>query len=331
MAPKSKVSQKNKKSANSRWHKWESSEEDEVSDDGDNFHELPRKINPDIAVMSTFIQGTNYERARIGAATEGIEFPSRATYYRHQKKLSPKIKGKCIDHMDQQAENIYSQRKFAISCDGTYPKTRDSIQCAFSCMDCVSNKVLKANTLSKDEVNVSSNMLESKAARICFNEMSIQYGHDCCESFTSDNDNKTFNQFKSAGLEAKRRFDPRHGMKCMSRGFYKMTNKFEKEEKEPDIFDEHRSLIISWAVHLVNTIDDSVLRGLIWKNTPEHMIGNHENCMHDELPPDHVDWEVGKRNPELFKMMVNFFNRTEKFIVACEFKNATQCNESLTT
>ena len=28
-------------------------------------------------------------------------------------------------------------------------------------------------------------------------------------------------------------------------------------------------------------------------------------------------------------MMVNFFNRTEKFIVACDFKNATQCNESL--
>lgn len=27
--------------------------------------------------------------------------------------------------------------------------------------------------------------------------------------------------------------------------------------------------------------------------------------------------------------MVNFFNRTEKFIIACEFKNATHCNESL--
>lgn len=99
--------------------------------------------------MSIFIQGTNYERSRVGS-----------TIYRHQKKLDTKIKGKCIDHMNQQARNIYSQRKFAISCDGIYPKTRDSLQCAFSCMDCINNKVLKANALSKNDVDVCSNMLE---------------------------------------------------------------------------------------------------------------------------------------------------------------------------
>ena len=79
----------------------ESSEDDEVSDDDKNYNGLPSKINPDIEVMSTFFQGTNYERARIGAVTEGIEFPTRATFYCHQKKLDPKIKGKCFEHMDQ--------------------------------------------------------------------------------------------------------------------------------------------------------------------------------------------------------------------------------------
>lgn len=76
-------------------------------------------------------------------------------------------------------------------------------------------------------------------------------------------------------------------MKCMSRRFYRITNSFEKEEIEPNIFDENRSFIIFWEVHLVNTADDSVLRGLIWIKTPEHMIGNHENCMHGELLLEH--------------------------------------------
>ena len=85
-------------------------------------------------------------------------------------------------------------------------------------MDCINNKVLKTNTLSKKDVDVNSNMLESHAARVCFTEIYNQYGNECCESFTCDNDNKTYNQFKKVGLSAKKRIDPRHGMKCMRRG-----------------------------------------------------------------------------------------------------------------
>ncbi|KAK8841490.1 hypothetical protein M9Y10_027109 [Tritrichomonas musculus] len=118
--------------------------------------------------------------------------------------------------MNQQARNMYSKRKFSISCYGTYPKARDSLQCAFSCMDCIKNKVLKANTLSKNDVDVCSNMLEQYAAKVCFTEIFNQYENDRCENSTSDKDNKTYNQFKKAGLSAKRRYDHRNGMKCMS-------------------------------------------------------------------------------------------------------------------
>lgn len=68
MRPKSKVS--SKKTRNQLIHdgiNWESSEDDEVYDNGENCNGLLRKIIPDIAVMSIFIQGTNYERSRVGA------------------------------------------------------------------------------------------------------------------------------------------------------------------------------------------------------------------------------------------------------------------------
>ena len=53
--------------------------------------EPAKKVNPDIAVMSTLISGTNFRRDRLGAAIQGNSFPSETTYYRHQKALIPKI------------------------------------------------------------------------------------------------------------------------------------------------------------------------------------------------------------------------------------------------
>lgn len=265
----------------------------------------------------------------MGAATEGVHFPSKTTFFRHQKNLIPKIEGNCNDHLNNAAKSVFNEKKFDLSGDGTYPTARDSWQCTYTCMDCVKNKVVNVRSISKNEFDVSSNMLESNAAKLCFDEIVDKYGSDSCSTFTSDNDNKSFNQAKKAGLVAERRFDPRHGFKSLGRGFYKMTNKFEHEEKEPSILDENKTEIISWAVYLVNNIDDKYLRGLMWKNTPDHLVGRHENCNHGPLPPDHVDWEVGKRNPELFQIMSNFFKRTEKFIINCENKNSSQCNESL--
>ena len=50
------------------------------------------------------------------------------------------------------------------------------------------------------------------------------------------------------------------------------------KKKKPDFFDENRSFIISWAVHLVNTVDDSVLRGLIWKKHSRAWWSSSRTC-----------------------------------------------------
>ena len=59
------------------------------------------------------------------------------------------------------------------------------------------------------------------------------------------------------------------------------------------------------------------------------MIEQHENCSHGPLPKSHKDWDLRKNDDQIFNKMLNFFNRTEPFIKNCEFKNSTQCNESL--
>lgn len=195
-------------------------------------------------MISIFIQGTNYEQARIGDATQGVQFPLKATFFRHQKELIPRIERKCNDHLKSTANSVYSEKRFDLSGDGTYPTARDSMQCSYACMDCIANKVINFRSISKKEFDVSSNMLESNDAKLCFDEIKNQFGSNSCDTFTSDNDNKSFNQAKKAVLVAERRFDPRHGLKS-SRGFYKMTSQFEHEENEPDILDENKIEIIS--------------------------------------------------------------------------------------
>lgn len=68
-----------------------------------------------------------------------------------------------------------------------------------------------------------------------------------------------------------------------------MTDSFKKEETEPDIFDSNQLTIVSWTLHLIDNIEDKVLRGLIWKNILFHLVGRHENCMHGQLPENHIE------------------------------------------
>lgn len=115
----------------------------------------------------------------------------------------------------------------------------------------------------------------------------------------------------------------------MSRNFAKLADKLEYDYLFPDEIETDRVKIVSWGVYLVTNIEEVELRGLMWTNSQFHMIGNHDNCSHGPLPPSHSDWELGKNDETTFKKMQNFSNKTENFIKNCDFRNNTQCNESL--
>ena len=87
MAPKSKLQLKNQKAAQARWV----DQKDEEKQSQFNKMNQMKKVNPDIAVMSTLITGTNFKRARLGAAVQGNSFSSESTFYHHQRELIPKI------------------------------------------------------------------------------------------------------------------------------------------------------------------------------------------------------------------------------------------------
>ena len=119
------------------------------------------------------------------------------------------------------AHESFDQKNANISIDGGYDSPRNAMNCTSSLMDCRRNKVLGIKNSNKKQLNKSSNMFESYAARENFNDLVERYGKDCCLTITSDNDNKTPNQAKKSGLQLNRTFDPRHGFNCMFRNFAK--------------------------------------------------------------------------------------------------------------
>ena len=158
MPPKSTVQKKNKRAAEIRWRKapiQEQEEEEEINEDCE-----PNKIPADIAVISTFIEGSNYNRARMSSATRGQRFPSKSTFFRCQKKLIPLIEEKTKEMIYKTGNDILQNREFDLSVDGCYPTVRDSCQCTVAGMDCTSNKVVDVVSVSKQKMNVSSNLLE---------------------------------------------------------------------------------------------------------------------------------------------------------------------------
>lgn len=153
------------------------------------------RINhPDFAVISTLLQGTNYRRARIGAAVCGTHFPSRSTFYKHQKAQIPKAEHKNRESIEKKADSLFSKGPIIASSDCIYDSGREAMKCSVAVMACDQSVVIDVETVDKNAEKVSSNMLESKVVRKIFDRVKSKYGEESFETLTTDGDNKTIGQ-----------------------------------------------------------------------------------------------------------------------------------------
>ena len=235
MAPRPKRSINAQNAANARWHNThihqeEEEEHDEKSDEQQNQNEM-RIIHPDVAVISTLLQGTNYRRARIGAAVCGTYFPSRSTFYKHQKALIPKAEQKIRESIEKKADSLFAKGPINASSDGRYDSGRDAMKCSVAVMACDQNVVIDVETVDKNAEKVSSYMLESKAVRKIFDRVKSKYGEESFETLTTDGDNKTIGQANKAKLVTKRQFDPRNGLKSIYLPYIREQRKYKNKGK----------------------------------------------------------------------------------------------------
>lgn len=317
-----------------------------------------------------------------------IDIPSRGTFFTEQKRQIPIIK-ECTNKTVIQCRNN-AAKNLNLSTDGCWDHVRNGTHCTVSAIDRDQDKVLYFSNITKDggkrtgNFSQSSNMMESRGINDIINQ--IHNDNDrTINSLTHDNDNKTNTILKNDEKfkNAKIMLDPRHAISSIKKSINKtieesnimMNNrqnnsnnnnfknfnestqkkKKKKRKRNKNFFKGVAEKVVAWYIILITCIKDIPQRIAQWKNTPNHLIGDHTNCKHpqrdkrieEELKntekpkkrgrgrPRNITskdfvWNEGKQYPELKKRMQDFCDANLEYITDVDVDaGRTQSNESL--
>ena len=327
MAPKSRRQKQATNAIQCRWSKKEDAVINPIK---------PIKVNPKNFVMSTLLEGSNYSKHSIGAAVMGVKPIPKSTFYYHQKNVLPVVFDISQENIDRNLQNaIASHAPLDLSIDGRYSSARNGSQMTLTAFDLKTGLVVAVeNVIKSTRTRVGnytgpSNMMESVGVERMAAKIRQKYGQDCIASITTDGDNKSQIAAQKAGLNFERNRDHNHGIKSMKKCLTKTASDFKKENGGANPFFGFQKKIINWADTIMYNVNEKQSRIEAWTNMPDHLIGKHDNCKHDKLPENHVDWERGKKDEKAYKCLQGFCQKTKDFISSCEPSHTTQQNESL--
>ena len=264
------------------------------------------KVDKRNLVIATLASGTTYTQQNRAFEMCNVEVPSKATFYREQARQIPIIK-ECAQ------ENIAEARKNAkdgiiLSVDGSWDHPRNGTHCNVTGIDCKTNKVVFFESLSKTggkrngDCDIASNQMEALGLRKILQQNST-VDKIPIEAVFHDGDNKSSPIIKSDTFckHADEKFDLRHAISAIKRGINSTIDKGNtiinsivdkeaqenlknKKQKQPKIRKRRKNFfngiaerVISFFVTLVRIVVDPALRLKMWKNMPQHFIGNHAN------------------------------------------------------
>ena len=118
-------------------------------------------------VISCYENGSSYKKAKGILAAQGVESPSKSTFYRHQQKVNSIIIQ--LSKESIQEESMKMTEGSFLSCDGAFALRRNSSQCHGAFMNCKTGKIVAGSVITKERKNGdfvgSSNMMESEMIR----------------------------------------------------------------------------------------------------------------------------------------------------------------------
>ena len=125
-----------------------------------------------------------------------------------------------------------------------------------------------------------SNMMESNGIVSIATDLKLAFGDEQIE-IVHDGDNKSQRIFDNHNLNVTHSFDKSHAIGALKRNLAKAKSAANEETKITKLFFGIENRVISYASHIIDHVRDADKREMLWRNTPEHLIGNHEKCEHD--------------------------------------------------
>ena len=224
------------------------------------------KVDTDLFVLSTVMEGSTYAQESRKFASCGIDCCRSSTFYRHQQKICDEIK----NHAKLQMK-IYQNRikdGAHLAGDSRYSHRTHATQNTYLVIDNDQKKCVAAfNTVREGgkrngTFSSPSNMMETNGAKECVKQLQKLKFRNAC--FAHDNDNKTTAVLNaSTNVKFEESLDRNHAVKAIERRFDKH---FEKELKT---INSKNAALNEFATNVVKdkSITDENIKSFMRKQT----------------------------------------------------------------
>ena len=330
-----KRSQRKAHSRNAAYSRWRKSNEEESIPCAD----------PTMMVISNYENGSTYTKSRRILAAQGIDSPSKATYYRYQRKVNDSIIKLAKESMSEEANKM--EHGTSISLDGAYAHRRNSSQCHGAFIDCKSHKIVAGSVVTKTRKNGdfegSSNMMETEVIRRNLAQIDKQK----VSRYVHDQDNLTGDLMSKSIQNIDEKIDPNHGKKCFLKFWNKLVEgsyrtiykacdyavsavKYLTDIQYKKKFHGLKTHAQNWFNNLLYDKQmTNAEKKENWMNVELHVIGNHSRCNHSEKKT--FVWKNGIQFPELQHDFHKFVDASSKVFDKIDANLHTNINESLHT
>ena len=331
------------------------SQEDQIDDDdahvndiseiqnSNQYHDL-EKTNAADMVLGSFLSGTSYQACRTIIAASGKKPSSRSSFFEYQATILPKMENLGDESTHDAMKESVCQGNTDFSQDSRWSSHYNGLENTNAAIDAKTGKVvsvhntLRSRTFRETSFNEASNMMESEGLRHIANDLKENYG-DQTLAICHDGDNKSPKVFNSVGLNVEHHRDGGHALNSIKNAFKAFKKEFYiKYGKRP--FGSLDQRIFRFAGYLFSKIDSGNERVKLWKNAPNHFVGDHTNCSHPRktrgrpsknpcmVEEDFEIWHPGIQFSFYKDSLQSFFDDTSDILFYGSYRFTTTRNES---
>lgn len=301
------------------------------------------KTTPSNMVLGSFLSGTSYPANKIILTANGQKPCSRSAFFEKQAIVAPKVENLGIETTYDAMEESVALGHRRFSQDSRWSSKFNGMENTNSLFDVETGKLVSVfNTLKsragrETSFTSGSNMMESYGLEHIADQLQENFG-DQMISICHDGDNKSPKIYQKAGLQVDHHRDGGHGLNSIKNAFKKFKSDFYTifGKRPYGSLDER---IFRYAGYLFAKVNDRDLRVTLWKNVPNHLVGDHSKCCHFQRSPgrprstpcspnDFEIWKKGIEIPFYKDHLQNFFDDTADIIQECSYSFNTAKNES---
>lgn len=239
-------------------------------------------------VGAAFVAGVGYTQLKKIFQFADQKICASSTFYDAQKKIVPLIRLEVDKTVEAARELEEDNDDIQATLNSRWSSRRNGSQNTAAAISARTGKVIgyqhtiKYGGRREGNYEGPSNMMESSGLQAIANELHTAFP-DKKAILTHDGDNKSKKIFADEGIEAIHEYDANHGRSALKRAFEPLKKELLLVHSIRRPFHGIEQRMITWASWLIENVRDSEKRVSMWLNSPNHLIGNHENCIHPEM------------------------------------------------